>query len=109
MTLDRFLKGISGKMNIDGNKAYTLNAQLKKERVKNAHKYSPSLEITLPNKQPYTVSGMFMYDGIRKFDVELDMNRITAKPVKASGNGKFLKFLTDISWQTINTQIKLLF
>ena len=72
-------------MNIDGDKSYTLNAQMKKERVKNAHKYSPSIEITLPNKQPYTMSGMFMYDGIRKFDVELDMNRITAKPVKASG------------------------
>ena len=76
-------------MNIDGDKSYTLNAEMKKERVKNAHKYSPSIEITLPNKQPYTVSGMFMYDGIRKFDVELDMNRITAKPVKASGIEKW--------------------
>ena len=72
-------------MNLGGSQAYAINAQMKKERVGNAHKYVPSLEITLPNKDPYTASGMFMYNGNRQFDVELMTNRITQKPIKTTG------------------------
>ena len=79
------MKGISGKMNMDRESPYAINAQLKKERVGNAHKFSPSLEVKLPNKQPITVSGMFMYNGNRQFDVEFNMNRVTPEPVKATG------------------------
>ena len=85
MTNERALKGVSGKMNLGGQYSYAVDALMKKERVGNAHKYSPSLEIKLPNTEPVSVSGMFMYNGNRQFDVKFNMDKITEKPLEASG------------------------
>ena len=85
MTNERALKGVSGKMNLGGQYSYAVDALMKKERVGNAHKYSPSLEIKLPNKEPVKVSGMFMYNGNRQFDVKFNMDKIMEKPLEASG------------------------
>ncbi|XP_021339545.1 uncharacterized protein LOC110440718 [Mizuhopecten yessoensis] len=82
LTNDRTLKQLEGRLTIDTNQEYLVNAEVRQSRKGSAYVYTPTFTVTAPGKNNINLGGSVEYLPSKSIDGDLTLAGITAQPVK---------------------------
>ena len=79
------LKRLSASAIIDDDSRYSLTAELQTEKNTYNTRYTPLIELSIPDRDPITFTGSLLYRPMKKVDVDLRLENAFRRPVTAKG------------------------
>ena len=79
------MKRLNAHLIIDEATEYRLESSLAMESRGAGVRYTPQVEITIPNRKPIRLSSILVFNGLRRSSVEINIDNIYEQPLNLAG------------------------
>ena len=93
LTNDPDKKKITARAMIDDTKEYSFTSEVAIQKTKLNTRYTPLVEVSLPGKRPYRLTGDVLYRPGKKIDVDLSLVNVFRGPISVNGMYQIVSYL----------------